>query len=430
MSLADAVSVGLLECRGGRIAWANARLASWLAMEEATDLLGRGADTLVRDLGEGLPDWLAGEAPSLAATEGSSGLPPGLPSQWPADVPAQGAVGVPTQRSPGVPTQRTAGVLCERTAGVLCVLEGRGPQRRVRVRPLGSGVWEFEDVTGRSGLKGEVHRLGSDLLSARRSIDALRARLERESKNRDELLSVVSHELQTPLTVVAGFTRLLLSEKVGPLNPEQRHFLSEITKSCRRLSRFISSLMDAQGESDGGRPVELAEGSLRSTIVGVVDMLRPLVQERRQQIRLELEEQADRAHFDPMRVEQILINLLSNALKYGCTGGEIVVSTRSVQAAGRLFAEVAVSDDGPGVPEVDRQRIFEPYVRAGAREGGADTSGDGEGLGLGLAICRRIVDAHGGALGVTASPSGGARFWFTLSAPTAGAPGCDGGSST
>jgi signal transduction histidine kinase len=228
----------------------------------------------------------------------------------------------------------------------------------------------------------------------------------------------VSHELRTPITVIAGFNKLLLSEKVGCLNEEQRHFLSESTKSCRRLSTFIGTLVEAAREVAGERPLELVETSLTATIEGVVEFLKPLLDERQQTLDLGLDPAAARARFDPMRVEQVLTNLIGNAQKHGRAGGVIRVSSRAIEAAAadRRFVEVVVSDDGPGIVAEDRERIFEPYVRAGkgSRAGG---------LGLGLAICKRIVQAHGGAILVTDAPGGGSRFSFTIPAAISGTEG-------
>jgi signal transduction histidine kinase len=275
----------------------------------------------------------------------------------------------------------------------------------------GQGWWEIEDVTQLRTAEAEVHRLSHQLLRANRELEELRAHVERTAGEREELLTVVSHELRTPITVIAGFNKLLLSEKVGPLTKEQRHFLSESAKSCRRLSAFIGTLIEAARAVAGERTLELVETSLSTTIEGVVEFLRPLLEERQQSLELHLDPAAARARFDPMRVEQVITNLIGNALKHGRTRGVIQVSSRAIEAvaADRRFVEVAVSDDGPGVAAQDRERIFEPYVRAG-------DGGGGGGLGLGLAICRRIVEAHGGVISVADAPGGGSRFSFTLPA--------------
>jgi two-component system sensor histidine kinase KdpD len=110
-----------------------------------------------------------------------------------------------------------------------------------------------------------------------------------------------------------------------------------------------------------------------------------------------------------VRIEQVLTNLLGNAVRYAKRQGTLELSTRALpaDAEGRRLIEVCVADDGPGVAPGDRARIFEPYVQA-------DADGRSGGLGLGLAICRRLVEAHGGTIGVRERQGGGASFHFTL----------------
>jgi signal transduction histidine kinase len=223
---------------------------------------------------------------------------------------------------------------------------------------------------------------------------------------REELVAVVSHELRTPLTVIAGFNKLLLSERVGPLTGEQRRFLTESERSCRRLDAFIGNLIEAARQAAAEGPLPLCEASLEASVRGVVEFLRPLLEQRGLRTELRLDPAAARARFHPLRVEQVLTNLIGNAIRYSPRGGRIAVETR---AAGGGRVEVAVSDDGPGVPTAEREQIFRPWVRGGdPREGG---------LGLGLAICKRIVEAHGGTIAVADAPGGGSRFSFTLPLP-------------
>ena len=116
------------------------------------------------------------------------------------------------------------------------------------------------------------------------------------------------------------------------------------------------------------------------------------------------------ARFDPLRLEQVLTNLVGNAVKYAPHGGCIEVRLRAFEKPGEWverWAEVTVSDDGPGVPQAEWERVLEPYVRA---QGPASAGG----LGLGLAICRRLVDAHGGEISLGERPGGGCAVRFTL----------------
>jgi len=290
----------------------------------------------------------------------------------------------------------------------------RGSHSGGNERPGGGGGPSGGAAAGSRALEEELLRTGRALHDANRELAALRERHRREAAEREQLLMVVSHELRTPVTVIAGYARLLLTEKVGPLNEEQRRFLHESAKSCQRLSSFIGNLLEAARDVSGDGVLEVCETSLSPTIVGVVNFLKPLLEEHRLEIRLALHPDGPRARFDPLRIEQVLTNLIGNAIKYAQPGGVIEISTRPVRfdagADERPGVEVAVADDGPGVLLSDRERIFEAYVRAGE----ASRAG---GLGLGLAICKRIVEAHGGRIKVTdRDDAPGARFSFTLPA--------------
>jgi signal transduction histidine kinase len=214
------------------------------------------------------------------------------------------------------------------------------------------------------------------------------------------------------VTVIGGYNRLLLNEDVGPLTEEQRGFLDESAKSCDRLNTFIGNLLEASIQTEFGDVLEVCHGSLAGIIDDVVVLLRPLLEERDLELRIDVAPNAARARFDLLRVEQIVTNLLGNAIKYSNPGGSIEIETRRLpteSSSDRRFVELRISDSGPGVRGKDRERIFEPYVRAG------DESTAG-GLGLGLAICKRLVEAHGGSIACSDRPGGGARFSFTLPA--------------
>jgi signal transduction histidine kinase len=148
-------------------------------------------------------------------------------------------------------------------------------------------------------------------------------------------------------------------------------------------------------------------------VEGVASFLKPMLETRGLEIRVALDPQLPPARFDPVRVEQVLTNLLANAIRYASAGGTIHVEARPAEREGLTWVEVSVVDDGVGVAPEDRERIFLPYVRAGEERGAG-------GLGLGLAICKRIVEAHGGSIAVESAPGGGSRFVFTLPAPGRG----------
>ena len=366
--LAAAIRDGVAAVRGQRIVWASERLA---------ELCGRGAN-------------LRGLRLSDLLSDGGGGLP---------DAAQPRAVECALRRPDG------------QVRAVIC----RPARSESGDRPA---LWLFEDVTHVRTLETELLRQSQRLHAANRDVESLRERLRVDRAEREELLQVVSHELRTPVTFISGYNRLLLTEEVGPLTDEQRRFLEESTKGCQRLNSFIGNLLEASREAHGGEVLEIAHGRLGPVIEEVARLFRQMLLENEVEMHLDLDPDVTRARFDRLRVEQVLTNLVSNALRYAKGGGRIEVATRRLPAdpEGRAWVEVSVSDDGPGVAPEDRERIFEPYVRAGEESGAG-------GLGLGLAICRRLVEAHGGSIVVTERPGGGSRFAFTLPGSEEAGPG-------
>jgi signal transduction histidine kinase len=215
--------------------------------------------------------------------------------------------------------------------------------------------------------------------------------------------------------VIQGYNRLLLSGRFGDLSEKQRYFLEESQKSCQRLNTFIGNLLETARQGLAVGPLEVAEAPLAPVVEGVVRQLGPLLEEHRLRIELRIAPDAPRARFDPPRVEQVLTNLIGNALKFAPANTVIEITLGAAERAGRRYAEIAVLDRGPGVDARDGERIFEPYVQAGeTRRAG--------GLGLGLAICRRIVEAHGGEIALQSSRPGATAFTVRLPvAPRSGA---------
>ncbi len=266
---------------------------------------------------------------------------------------------------------------------------------------------------------------------ARDRIALLECRLAAQGRERTELVHLVAHELRTPITVISGFVRLLQDESEGRLGPEQHRYVEECLSACRRLDRFVEDLLEARPDSTCALSVDLREADLDGTIRGLLESLTPLLDERGQHVET-VWGGASRVLFDGGRIEQVVTNLVTNAVRHGRAGGRIRVSTDLVAAPRRkgpvvgvlaerderVQARVSVEDDGPGIAEADRERLFQPYVRGRSRPeiqpGGGDRAQHASGLGIGLALCRRIISAHGGEIRVEDSNLGGARFCFEL----------------
>lgn len=289
-------------------------------------------------------------------------------------------------------------------------------------RQLGTAHSEEAWAAEAGGAPDGAALLRRELDDARARISGLEARLATETRSRAELVNLVSHELRTPITVISGFSRLLQNEVQGPLNEEQHRFVAESLRACRRLDQFVGDLLEAGPDSPSPFSVALSEGDLHETIEAQLESLAPLLEERGLEVEAGLCCGDPVLAFDARRIEQVITNLMTNAIRYARAPGVIRLSTRSVDVDDRgderpqRFVEVSVEDDGPGIPESDRERIFAPYVRGTSSGTDGDRKGslDASGLGIGLAICRRIIDAHGGRIRVEASVLGGARFVFEL----------------
>ncbi len=279
-----------------------------------------------------------------------------------------------------------------------------------RVEPAGAvAAYRVRDLRTLRTLEDEVLRSGRRLHALNRELAALRERIGREAEERGDLLTVLSHELRTPATVINGYNRLLLSGDVGPLNEKQRHFLSESQKSCRRLDHVLGNLIEAAGKGTATGPLEVRESSIEALFAGLHGMLTALLADRSLRLESDCASHLPRVRFDPRRLEQVLVNLVTNASRFAPPGSAVRLESRAAPRRGRKGLEVAVCDRGPGIAAAERERVFEPYVQG-------ERSRQGGGLGLGLAISRRIVDAHGGAIWVCDDTEPGARVVFWLPA--------------
>lgn len=210
------------------------------------------------------------------------------------------------------------------------------------------------------------------------------------------LLPRLGHELRGPLQVITGFVELLLAEQPGPLTPEQRRYLEETRRSCERLARFVRELSSGAEAVTG--PVWPRAASLAQLAEGVAAALKPALDQRHQTLRLRIAQDAAEGCFDPMRIEQVLENLIRNASEYGPEGGNIDLQADPVEGSRGMELLVSVTDDGPGLPAT-----YATAVRVGR--------------GLGLGICHAIVSAHGGHFQLERAPGRGARVSFTLAGP-------------
>jgi signal transduction histidine kinase len=222
---------------------------------------------------------------------------------------------------------------------------------------------------------------------------------------KSEFLTVVSHELQTPLTAIKGALELVLDDDTGQLSRVQRRFLETIERNSARLVGLVGDLLDLSRLEAGRVELEPQPLDTPSLVRGALAAVSNLFEARGTVLRVDVPESVPPILGDRRRVEQILTNLLANAAKYTPGGGVVEVTASSVNG----HVSLSVADNGPGVPESERDIVFDKFYR------GRDAQRRGEaGSGLGLAIVKSLVDLHGGSVRVEESVPRGARFIVEL----------------
>ncbi len=227
----------------------------------------------------------------------------------------------------------------------------------------------------------------------------------RESERlRNELISVISHEVRTPLACVLGYASLL---QTRPVDDETREkYLSIISDEARRLEGLVSELVDVRRIEEGRLELEMEAFDLGTLLEEQVRSFSH--RSERHTIDFEPGSSALEVRADRGRIAQVIANLLGNAIKYSPDGGQVTVEA----GIRRGKVRVSVRDQGIGIPESARSRIFTKFFRGEAGAGGIG------GMGLGLAVSREIVEAHGGRMGFDTTVGGGSVFWFELAPAT------------
>jgi signal transduction histidine kinase len=220
-----------------------------------------------------------------------------------------------------------------------------------------------------------------------------------------EFVSMVTHELRTPLTSIQGYAELMLEDE--QISGEERESLAIVKKNADRLLGLINDLLDLSRMEAGRLDLHRTSLDLARLIPEVAGSLRPLIEAKRQRLRLDVGEALPAVWADQDRVTQILTNLISNAHKYTLVEGNITVAARRDDG----FVRVDVSDTGIGLSPQDQAQLFTKFFRAHERSPQA-----GGGTGLGLVICRLLVELHGGRITVSSAPGQGSTFSFTLPA--------------
>jgi|GEM_PF-1247477 len=233
----------------------------------------------------------------------------------------------------------------------------------------------------------------------------LNQELERANRARNEFISIISHELKTPLTTMKGFVKVLLEEEAGSLNEQQKKFLTVVENAVERLSLLISDLLDISRIESGQFKVNIMPTSLDEIIMHSVENIKNLLESKNIQLTVKLSK-TPQVLADRIRIAQVMDNLLSNAAKFTDYNGEITITTEERGD----YVLVSVRDTGIGIPAKDLDKVFEKFYQVASTQNGHTTLG----VGLGLAIAKSIIELHNGHIWVESEPGKGSNFQFLL----------------
>jgi two-component system, NarL family, sensor histidine kinase BarA len=260
------------------------------------------------------------------------------------------------------------------------------------------------------------------------------SRLQDLNQKKNKFLALATHELRTPVTVMKGYHRILLDERLGKLQAQQKKVLRESEESCTRLNKIINSLLDLSRIETGKLELIYQENDFADNIKAVISQMKETCKRKRLSFILKVDRDLPRFKFDRDKINQVLANLLENSIKYTPSRGKIYISvqahfwerrnptdsleqqnpeTRSQRERGAVNHQsnavmVEISDTGIGISPENQQEIFEEFTQISSNQMNRS------GLGLGLAISKRIIDAHGGKIWVDSQLNSGSKFMFLL----------------
>jgi signal transduction histidine kinase len=228
--------------------------------------------------------------------------------------------------------------------------------------------------------------------------------LETASQHKSEFLANMSHELRTPLNAIIGFSEVLSERMFGEINDKQAEYLSDILESGRHLLSLINDILDLSKIEAGRMELETTDFDLPSAIESTLMLVRERAHRRAITLERTIDERLGVVRADERKVKQVLLNLLSNALKFTPEGGQVAVRAGMHNDE----AEISVADTGVGIAPEDQAAVFEEFRQVGA------AAKKVEGTGLGLAISRKFIELHGGRIWVKSQVGSGSTFSFTL----------------
>ena len=257
--------------------------------------------------------------------------------------------------------------------------------------------------------RGQLETLNVQLSETNRELNEANAKLRELSEMKEEFLALTTHDLRSPLTVISGVISFFTSGRLGELSPEQKNMVAMMERNTQNLIELVNDLLDASKLESGTMRLEVTSINVRGVVDELRESMEPLAREKEIELVEALPEDLPPVEADRAKLRRVLLNLLSNALKFTQKGGTVEV--RAAREGDRV--RVAVSDTGVGIAPDDVARLFDKYEQARSRA----TRGE-KGTGLGLYITKQLVELHGSQIKVESEVGQGSTFSFTL--PVAG----------
>jgi signal transduction histidine kinase len=258
---------------------------------------------------------------------------------------------------------------------------------------------ELEALAGQfNDMSDELRRSYADL---EQKVEERTAQLAVANRHKSEFLANMSHELRTPLNAIIGFSEALREKMFGELNAKQLEYMGDIHASGRHLLSLINDILDLSKVEAGRMELDVSAFAAKEALEAALSLVRERAQRQDIALSLEVDPTLGEVRADERKFKQILLNLLSNSIKFTPAGGRVAVQAR-LNGAG---LEIAVSDTGIGIAPQDQAAVFEEFRQVGPRA---------DGTGLGLALTRKFVELHGGSIRLESAPGRGTTFRFTL----------------
>jgi signal transduction histidine kinase len=251
----------------------------------------------------------------------------------------------------------------------------------------------------------ELSRVSDELANAHRELAKQNFELERANRLKNQFLGMVAHDLRNPVATILVHSDLLREDASAGLNEEQAGFVSNIQRSSEFMLQMIDELLDISSIEAGMLRLDRRPSDPHKLLEHTVGLNAGLARQKHIHVSVQIEGVLPRLSLDEWKIAQVLNNLISNAVKYSQPGTAVEVCAVAEDGGVRI----SIRDQGPGIPEAERGRLFQPFGRTSVRSTNGERS-----TGLGLAISRRIVEGHGGHIWVESQVGVGSVFIFTL----------------